>query len=83
MLWMEQAYIAMPRVIILPLAILQDKRRFRVIGRGKSPKDSEFGPPTNPRRVNPLGRFKRAKAALKHRVNLAHAEALLQDKEKN
>lgn len=39
-------------------------------------KTYEFGPPSNPRRVNFYGHFKRGEAAKKHRINLLHAEAL-------
>jgi hypothetical protein len=50
-----------------------------VIGRGKSTRDPEFGPPTNPRRVNFYGRLKRGADAKRFRVNRAWDEALVED----
>ena len=42
-------------------------------------RESRFGPPSNPRRVNFYGHFPRGKDAKRHRVNQAHERALIED----
>jgi len=48
-------------------------------GKGKRTREPNFGPPTNPRRVNFYGHFKRGAQAKRFRVNQAHERALLED----